>query len=135
MIELTLPYCPSINQYKSIGRLKTTKSGKIYQERYNSPETMQFYCQVINICRRQGVKSLGGATISLEVDIHPPSKRKADISNRIKVLEDSLVKAGCFDDDSQIALLTVRRCSIIEHGQIIVRISPYEPPRTERSST
>lgn len=115
---------PSINHYKTMGRLKTSKKGNLYREQVNSTETMAYYCQVINICRRKGVNSLTDARIKLEIDIHPPCNRRMDISNRVKVLEDALVKGGCFDDDSQIDWLVVKRCCIVEYGQIIVRIMP-----------
>lgn len=127
MIELTLPYPPSVNHYKKVGSIRATRRGKLYQTRFNSTETLAFICLVINICRTQGVKSFGSATISLEVDVYPPDKRKRDLSNILKVLEDSLMRGGCFDDDSQIALLLVKRCSIIKQGKIIVRIEAHEP--------
>jgi crossover junction endodeoxyribonuclease RusA len=125
MINLTLPYPPSVNHYKSIGRLTRTKTGKLYQARVNSPETKRFFYEVWMKCRAEGVKSLLDSTIALEVDVHPSDARKRDLDNILKVLIDSLVKAGCFNDDSQIALLTVKRCSIIEGGQIICRIAEH----------
>jgi Holliday junction resolvase RusA-like endonuclease len=124
MIELTLPYAPSINHAKQFGRLKTSKKGNLYREMVNSPETMAFYIQVMNICRREGVKSFDDATIALEVqlDIHPPSKVRSDIDNRIKICLDSLQRAGIIADDSQIARLIVQRCEIVSQGKIVVRI-------------
>ncbi len=124
MIELTLPYPPSVNHYKTMGRLKTSKAGNMYREMINSPQTLKFYCDVMNICRAKGVKSLDSKEIVLIVQVFPPDKRKRDLSNILKVLEDSLVKGGCFEDDSQICRLVVERCYIIKHGQIIVRIMP-----------
>lgn len=127
MITLTLPYPPSVNHYKRAGRLTTTKSGKVFQPRINTDATKRFYYEVWMKVRVSGFKSLGGAILSLEMDVYPPDKRKRDIDNVIKPAIDSLMNSGLFDDDYQIARLIVTRCSIIEHGQIIVRIAPYEP--------
>lgn len=69
-----------------------------------------------------GIKSLGSASIALEMDIYPPDKRKRDIDNGIKPTLDALQKAGVYDDDNQIARLLVTRMVIIPQGQIIVRI-------------
>ena len=126
-IEITLPYPPSVNSYKRIGRTITTKRGKILQTRVNSPETLAFYIETINESRRKGLKSFADATISLEVsiDIHPPNNRRSDIDNRVKVTLDALQHAKLIPDDYQIARLLVTRRSIIPQGQIIVRIKPY----------
>jgi crossover junction endodeoxyribonuclease RusA len=123
MIELELPFPPTINHYKNIGRLKITKSGKIYQARYNSPDTMQFYCDVINECRHQGIKSFDRkAILSVEIDLYPPDKRKRDIDNSCKVLLDALQKANVYEDDTQIARLVIQRKEIKKEGKVLVRI-------------
>jgi crossover junction endodeoxyribonuclease RusA len=123
MIEIMLPYAPTVNHYKAVGRLKTTKTGKIYQEKFTSAETKRFYFEVFLKCRAEGVKSFDSATISVEMDVYPPDARRRDIDNVIKPTLDSLQKAGIFNDDYQVALLTVKRCSIIPQGQIFCRIT------------
>ncbi len=128
MIELTLPYPPSVNSYKSVGRLRTTKTGKLYQPKYNSVETNRFYYEVWMLIQqkkaKEGLKSFDSSTISVEMDVWVPDARKRDIDNVVKPTLDSLQRAGMFDDDYQIALLTIKRCPIISNGQIIVRIKP-----------
>ncbi len=127
MIELTLPWPPSVNSYKRVGRTVTTKTGKKYQQRVNSPETMKYYYQVAMTVGRKCPKIYRDSTISLEVvlDMHPPDNRRSDIDNFIKVTLDSLQRAGIIANDYQIARLVVERKDKIEGGQIIVRISPY----------
>jgi Holliday junction resolvase RusA-like endonuclease len=127
MIELTLPYPPTVNSYKNVGRLKTTKTGKLYQPRYNSPETNAYYCHVINSCLRSKIVSLGNVPITLEIYLYPASNHRSDISNRIKILEDALVKAGCFDDDSQVDFLMVKRMPVFQYGKVEVKIYPSNP--------
>ena len=126
MITLTLPFPPSDNSYKNIGRLTKTKNGKLLQMRVNSPQTKQFYwnvwVKIHALMASEGVKSFGSAPIYLEVDVYPPDNRRRDITNILKVLNDSLERGGLFDDDFQIARLLIQRCGIVEQGQVIVRI-------------
>ncbi len=127
MIELELPWPPSVNHYKTTGCIVTTRTGKLYQRKINSHETNQFYISVWAEVKSRCLKSFAGATISLEVHAYPPDKRKRDLSNILKVLEDSLQRAGLFDDDYQIARLLVERKAIIRDGKVIVRIAEFVP--------
>jgi len=125
--ELELPVPPSVNVYKKIGRLVKTKRGKMYQQRVNSPETIAFYYQVYMRIKAQGAKSFAGATISVEVQYFPASKRKSlDVDNLAKVLLDSMQHGGLYDDDKQIARLLIERKGIIPHGKVIVRIKELQ---------
>lgn len=125
VIGLTLPYPPSVNTYKTIGRTIRTKTGKIYQQKVNSPLTKRFYYEVWMAVRQKTQLGFGSAPISLDIEVYPPDKRKRDLDNILKVLIDSLQKANVFDDDSQVSRLFVERRSIISQGQIIVRIQRY----------
>lgn len=122
-IEITLPYPPSVNHYKTVGAVVRTKNGKIYQKRVNSVATKDFYWQVWARIRAQGLKSFDTATISVEIDVHSPDKRKRDLDGILKVLLDSMQRGGLYDDDYQIARLLVSRKGIISGGQVVVRIS------------
>jgi crossover junction endodeoxyribonuclease RusA len=130
-ISITLPYPPTVNHYKKVGRTITTKRGKIFQQKINSPQTNRFFYEVWlkiqTLKAQEGLKSFDDDTISVEVYIYPPDKRKRDIDNPIKPLLDSLQKAGMYNDDNQIARLLITRCNTIDQGQIIVRIATYEP--------
>lgn len=126
MIELELPFPPSVNHYKKIGRLVRTAKGKLYQKRVNSNQTKQFYIDVFvivnNLKSKEGVSFFERATISVEIDIYPPDKRKYDIDNSCKVLLDSLQKANVYQDDNQIARLLIQRKEIKKEGKVLVRI-------------
>lgn len=126
MIELTLPYPPSVNHYKKLGALITTRNGKVYQSRVNTDATKGFYYRVWFHLRSLGIKSFDRATISVEVDVFPPDKRKRDLDGILKVLLDSLQRGGLFDDDAQIAKLLVTRKEIIAGGQVVVRVSELD---------
>lgn len=125
--EITLPWPPSVNHYKRAGRITRTKLGKYYQPKVNTEETKRFYWEVWVRIRAamatEGVKSFCRATISVEVYLYPPDKRKRDLDNPIKALLDSMQKGGLYDDDVQIARLLVIRENIILGGQVIVRVA------------
>lgn len=125
-LELELPWPPTVNHYKSVGKLVRTKTGKLYQQRHNSDATKQFYWQVWSIIvalrTHKGLKSFHDATISMEIHAYPPDKRKRDLDGILKVLLDALQRAGVYDDDFQIARLYVERKNTIAEGKVIVRI-------------
>ena len=130
--ELELPWPPSVNHYKNIGRTVRTKSGKTYQQRVNSPETKMFYFRVWQKIRAamalkpnwSGLES----TIRYEVTVmlHPPHNRRYDVDNRLKVLLDSFVRGGLIKDDAQITRLVVEKMSMIPEGKVIVRIKELQ---------
>lgn len=129
MIEIELPYPPTVNHYKRIGRMIKTKRGKIYQQRLDSDKTKSFYynvwIKVRSLIGSGAIKSFADATISVEIDVYPPDKRKRDIDGILKVCLDSMQKAGLYDDDYQIARLLVTRMPNFPQGKIIVRITEY----------
>ena len=47
--------------------------------------------------------------VKLSIQAYPPDKRKRDLSNIIKVLEDALVRGGLIEDDSLIDDLHITR--------------------------
>lgn len=125
---IELPWPPSVNHYKNIGRTVKMKSGKIYQQRVNSPETKQFYFDVwMKIRAMMALKpnwSGQDSTIAYEVTLmlHPPHNRRYDADNRAKVSLDSLVRGGLIKDDSQIYRLVIEKKQMIEGGQIVVTV-------------
>lgn len=127
MIEIELPYPPTVNHYKRAGRVVTMASGKKYQLRVNTDATKQFYYEawlrIRSLIANVAVKSFDSATIlSVELDVYPPDKKRRDIDNLAKVTLDALVKGGLMVDDYQIARLLITRMDIIKQGKVIVRI-------------
>ena len=56
------------------------------------------------------------------VSLFPPDKRKRDIDNVVKPLQDALMHAGVFEDDSQIDMVLVRRMKQVKGGMAHVFI-------------
>lgn len=128
---LVLPWPPSVNHYKKIGKIVKTKTGKLYQQRVNNNDTKMFYFEVYQIGKKsmpsEGFKFHDGEEIDLEVrvDLHPPHERRYDVDNRMKVLCDSLMHAKIIKDDSQIRRLIVEKKSMIVGGKAIVIIKEF----------
>lgn len=128
VLILTLPWGPSVNHYKRIGRLIKTRTGKTYQQRVNSPATIAYFYQVFMRAKAtmhpEWLKIAGNetTTFQLDVNLYPPDKRIRDIDGPLKVLIDSLVHAHVINDDSQITRLVVQKMDKIGQGQVIVRI-------------
>lgn len=133
-IKIELPWAPSLNSYKKIGRIVQTKSGKLYQQRVNNNDTKAFYFETWVRCKRlhggEGTIFYHSDTIMLEVVLclHPPpstASKRWDLDNRIKVTLDGLMHGRLIKDDSQIHRLIVRKCESIENGQVIVAIKEF----------
>lgn len=126
---LVLPWPPSVNHYKKVGEITKTRSGKVYQRRYNSTETMVFYSRSAWAIQQEGLRQAFYGAFSLEVylELYPPDKRRSDVDNRIKPILDALQRGQLFENDFQIAKLTVERKDIIPDGQVIVKITQLEP--------
>lgn len=112
LITLVLPWPPSANSYVRHvggGRHYLTKTANRFRE------------QVSAIVAQAGVNALPGR-LEIFARVHPPTKRRVDIDNRIKALCDALQHAGCYDDDEAIDKLTIERGEIIKGGQCRVLI-------------
>lgn len=114
--QFTLPMPPSINRYyRSIGagRVVISEDGRKYRKAVKDSLLVQ------------RAKLVTGR-IGLELELCFNDKRKCDLDNRLKSLQDALQKAGLFEDDSQIDLLIVRRGEVTKGG--LVKITIGEMP-------
>ena len=123
-LTLTLPWPPSTNSiWRSMragpmaGRVLLSKEGRQYRKdvygavREQNPEVIVFH-----------------ERLGIEIVLHPPTRRKMDIDNRVKACLDALTHAGIWYDDEQIDVLIVRREEIRKEGAAIVRIWAEEAP-------
>ena len=110
MIKLKLPYPPSVNHYWGVAgkrRFVGTK-GRLFRE------------AVLEAA--QGAQKMDGR-LSMLIELYPPDRRIRDIDNVTKALLDACMKAGCYEDDSQIDELKIVRKEIIKGGSCEVTIS------------
>ena len=110
-IILNLPLSPTINSYYQFHG----------HRRYVGEAGKKFKAAVKEAVNAQNVR-FGAQKIALLVTIHFRDRRLQDLSNRIKALEDALVQAGLFDDDSQIKRLVIDEGEIVKGGKIIVKV-------------
>lgn len=117
MIELKLPYPPSVNHYWGV-------AGK---RRFVGSKGQAFRQAVLEAA--QGAQKMDGR-LAMLVELNPPDRRVRDIDNVTKALLDACMKAGCYEDDSQIDDLRIVRKEIIKGGACKVTISFLSPPHT-----
>jgi len=114
MIELELPYPPSVNHlYRHLGRRTLI-----------SREGRRFRARVCSLLAAACVPRFDGL-IRLEIEIYPPDRRRRDVDNAQKALLDALQHGGLYRDDSQIAKLEIERRDVVPGGRTLVRIEKY----------
>jgi len=116
MIVLNLPYPPSVNH------MYINAHGR----RFPNKKALDYKSQVADYVVEYKVPKLGDAKLSLTIWVYPPDKRKRDISNIIKIVEDSLQDAGVYDNDFNIDILIVQRGEIKKGGGILVMLDKIE---------
>lgn len=97
MIELTLPWPPSVNTYwrNFDGRMIISARGREYRETVGDQMTLQ-----------KMVKHFKGQ-LKVEIEAFRPDKRRRDLDNLLKATFDGLAHAGVYEDDSQIVDLHI----------------------------
>lgn len=111
MIQLELPFPPSVNHYyRRVGpRTLISREGRRFRER------------VCASLAAAGVRRMGGP-LRVEIEVYPPDHRRRDIDNVQKALLDALQHGGLYDDDSQIVKLDIERRGCTPGGRSIVRV-------------
>ena len=77
--------------------------------RYKSPDGRAYQERVCADMRRQWAQEPYSGHAELRITYRTRDKRRWDIDNRVKALQDCLVMSGILKDDSQIRRLVVER--------------------------
>jgi len=115
MIELELPFPPSINHYyRRVGpRTLISREGRRFRKKVCA--TLAFI----------GVKPMIGQ-LHMEIELYPPDRRRRDIDNSQKALLDALQHGGLYADDSQIVKLNTEKRGVVPGGRTIVRLEEVQ---------
>jgi crossover junction endodeoxyribonuclease RusA len=125
IIEITLPFCPSVNHY-----MQHTSRGSFITRAGNI-----FIRSVVEYIKETGlVGRIGASLVDVAVVLHPPTGRIYDIDNYSKVSFDSLTKAGFWDDDSQVRFFAVHMGETIKRGQIDIAVKLHVPAAENTSA-
>ena len=114
MIEIDLPFPPSVNHYyRRVGpRTLISREGRAYRD------------TVVSTLAALGVSPLDGP-LDVEIELYPPDRRRRDCDNSMKALLDSLQHGGAYVDDSQIVRLVVEKRDPVPGGRALVRIGKH----------
>lgn len=112
MLELELPYPPSVNHYwrHFRGRTVISHNGLIFRDAVRA------------ILARCGVRPLAGR-LAVSIEAFPPDRRRRDLDNLLKALGDALEHGGAFHDDNQIVWLLIEKATVVRGGKVVVRIT------------
>lgn len=120
-IELELPIAISENAYRR------------YVPGCNHPiicsAGRKFHKLVQHLFAESGQRKISGP-VAVMLDFYPPDRRKRDLDNQFKCLFDSIVNAGCIEDDACITELHAYKREPIDNrsGMNFIRIIPAEDP-------
>lgn len=111
----TLPWPPSVNTYYRAIRRGRGAVNILSAKGRQYPQL----CKVA--IGFHGHRPISGR-IRLLVDLYPPDRRRRDLDNHIKPLQDALTKCRIWEDDSQVDELKITRKDRVPGGQAVVTV-------------
>lgn len=95
---------------------------KVFVQTYKSQETKDFFKHVWSAVNKLNARKRWPHNLKMTMFIHPPDRRRRDSSNLWKMVEDALMEAEVFVDDSQITEHRSVKSSPVKGGLVIVEI-------------
>jgi crossover junction endodeoxyribonuclease RusA len=125
MIRLRLPFPPSVNtMYPGNGKRRwLSKAGSVFVQQVAVAVRKACCIHHPKPGFAPGAQSIPlKSRLGLKLILNVPDKRRRDISNSIKAVEDALTKAGVWLDDEQVDKLIVERGVQVKGGECHVMI-------------
>ena len=115
MIEIVLPWPPSLNHYwRRVGNMtKISKEGREYR------------AKVMRIIAESGLKQITGA-VAVKRILYCPDWRRRDEDNTVKAIYDAIGAAGIWEDDSMVCAgcFEKRKSADKGRGYVVLQIKP-----------
>ena len=115
MIELSLPFPPSVNTYwrRAGHRIYLSQRGQMFRKHVGA------------IAALQKIEPVSGP-LALFVDLYPRTRRVFDTDNFLKATLDALEHAGVYENDSQVKRIEAEKHAPVTGGRTDVRILTYD---------
>ena len=127
MIEFSLPYPPTVNNYFTIshGRKILSPRGRLFHQASTA---------IVAQLRKEKRIPYGCIyaqdDVQVELTFYRPDNRKRDLDNLIKATLDAITKANIWHDDEQIIKIIVQwGDDIIPNGRTDIKIMASKTPR------
>lgn len=121
MIELILPFPPSVNRY-----WRSPNKGKFAGRTLLSEAGRKYRAAALNALADQHPGKVIKGRVEVHLALFPPCRRKRDIDNYIKGVLDVLTHGRIWEDDEQVDRLSVIRGCPTKGGQIRVEITEFK---------
>lgn len=120
-MQFELPWPPSVNRYyRHVGpRVLISREGRKYR--------------MMVVSRLGGLYPKLTGQVKLSGEFYPPDRRRRDLDNLLKCLQDTLVHAGLLEDDAQIKTLHLEMLDPIPEGLVHVNLETLPERGKDRS--
>lgn len=119
MIEIELPFPPSLNAY-----YRHPSRGPLAGRHLISAKGREYRSEVIRRIATLNYSARG--RLAVVITCHAPDKRRRDLDNLVKGLNDALTHAGLWADDEQIDDLRIIRGANVSGGKVVVSVREIE---------
>lgn len=121
MIELKLPWPPSVNHY-----WRHPSRGPLAGRHIISEKGRAYRAEVMARVLQARIQAQKPERLAVTIGAFPPDRRKRDLDNLLKSLLDALVHACVIADDGLIDRLSIERMEVSSPGYVFVTITTKE---------
>lgn len=126
VVELVLPFPPSLNNYLVKSVRKHRQNGKHFVHVGLSKRALNYRAQVLECVLKAALRRRfwDYQRLRMKITLNPPNAARFDLDNFPKVLQDALTFAQFWRDDDQLdELVVIRGQKKAPQGEAIVQVS------------